>query len=259
MPSPRAIVLGAMLGLCLTHPLAIAGWEDMGAERPNAPATSRGTQSRDGASAHNASLVTRGANSLLQETQDEAYYIGAGDILEIEVFGVPELSQTVRVNARGYVKFPLIGAVLAQGLTDERLSDRIAEELSKEYLVDPQVIVFVKEYASHYTLEGLVHKTGMYPLTGPITILEAIAQAGGLSEVAKTNEIVLYRRDDAGKLQEHVFNYDDIRKDLAEDFVLQPNDVVIVNPSMAKMAWRRILGIISMGTLSPYGYTAPGK
>jgi len=101
------------------------------------------------------------------------YLIGADDVLEIEVFQVPDLARTVRVNARGEISFPLIGRVQAGGLTTQALEDYLALKLGEKYLQDPQVSVFVKEYANRdqITVEGYVSRPGIIPLRGNTSLL----------------------------------------------------------------------------------------
>ena len=122
------------------------------------------------------------------------YQIGAHDLLDISVFQVPDLSRTVRVNSRGLISLPLIGSVQAGGLTSDQLETTIARKLSENYLQDPQVSVFIKEYISQrVTIEGSVQKAGVYQLTGPTTLLQAIAMASGVDQLADENAVTVFR------------------------------------------------------------------
>ena len=106
------------------------------------------------------------------------YRIGSHDVLEIEVFQVEELSKATRVNSSGYISVPLIGKVMVGGLTVGEAEQRIAEALAKDYLQDPQVSIFVKEYESQkFTVEGEVKEPGVFPIKGPTSLLQAIAMA----------------------------------------------------------------------------------
>lgn len=182
---------------------------------------------------------------------DDIYQIGAGDVLEIEVFGVPDLARVARVNARGMIKYPLVGAFKAQGMTGEQVEQHIAEILDKNYLENPQVSVFVKEYASQYTLEGHVRRPGVYALQGQTTLLQAIAQSGGLEDLAERDNIVIFRRLPDSKYEELVLDYDKIRTGESEDVALQSGDVVVIDKSMLKAARNQFLRMISFGTISP--------
>ena len=93
------------------------------------------------------------------------YRIGPQDLMEVAVFGQPELARTVRVNSRGQISLPLIGQIDAVGLSSQQLERLIADRLSEKYLQDPQVTVFMKEFTTvRFTVEGAVNKPGVYPL-----------------------------------------------------------------------------------------------
>jgi len=112
-----------------------------------------------------------------------AYLIGPGDTLEIQVFGESELSGDRKVGASGSLDFPLLGRVDTAGLTVQALDERITAALGEKYIRDPQVQVVVKDYGSQrVVLQGAVKKPGLYHLTGPTTVLDIIAQAGGVAE-----------------------------------------------------------------------------
>ncbi len=128
------------------------------------------------------------------------YHIGAQDLLEISVFGVPDLNRTVRVNSNGQISLPLIGGMHAGGKTIPELEQSVGEMLSKSYLQNPQVTVFVKEFTSQrITLEGSVKTPGIYPITGKTTLIQAIAIAGGLDPLADLSGVVLFRHVEGKK------------------------------------------------------------
>jgi len=124
------------------------------------------------------------------------YRIGGMDLLSISVFGVDALSKEVRVNAKGQISLPLIGTVPAAGMTTQELEIELKRRYSANYLQNPQVSVFVKEFASQrVTMEGALGKPGIYPISGKITLLQAIALAGGLDEqTADPRGIVIMRQ-----------------------------------------------------------------
>jgi polysaccharide export outer membrane protein len=116
----------------------------------------------------------------------ESYTIGEGDLLEINVFDLDEMNRTTRVASSGFVQLPLIGAVQAKDKTETQLAADIASRLEKNYLQNPQVFVFVKEFNSQQVaVTGSVAKPGLYPLTRKrYTILDMISQGGGLTKEA---------------------------------------------------------------------------
>jgi polysaccharide export outer membrane protein len=159
------------------------------------------------------------------------YRIGPLDLLEVSVFQVPDLSRTVRVNSAGEISLPMIGAVLAGGKTVGELEQAIADKLRESFLQDPQVSVFIQEFASQrVTLEGSVRNQGIKPLTGKTTLLQLIASAGGLTETADPEKIIIFRTIN-GKRMAALFNLIDIRSGLAEDPQVYGDDVVIVDDS----------------------------
>lgn len=115
-----------------------------------------------------------------------AYLIGPGDLLEISVFDLPELTRKVRVSASGFIQLPLIGAIKAAGVSEPDLASEIAARLATNYLQDPQVGVFVDEYKSQQVaVTGSVAKPGLYSLTRErYTIIDMLSEAGGLTREA---------------------------------------------------------------------------
>ncbi len=113
------------------------------------------------------------------------YRIGPEDLLEITVFEVEELNQTVRVSFQGNISLPLLGTLRVKDLTAGELEREIRDLLAQKYLQDPHVSVFVKEYRSQrISVIGAVEKPDVYAVTGQKTILDMLAMAGGLKEEA---------------------------------------------------------------------------
>jgi len=111
------------------------------------------------------------------------YVIGPEDVLDVDVFNVPELSKTVRVGNDGTISLALLGHVQAAGLTTSQLRAQLESRWSQTYLENPQVSVFVKEFhAQPVSLIGAVEKPGLYQLTGPRTLIEMLSMAGGLAK-----------------------------------------------------------------------------
>jgi polysaccharide export outer membrane protein len=116
------------------------------------------------------------------------------------------------------------------GLTPEQLRQRLTE-VADRYVEDPNVSVVVKEIKSRRVfIMGQIAKAGPYSLMAPMTVMQLIALAGGLSEFAKEDEIVILRHDASGNQSTLQFNYRDVmkRKNLRQNIQLQPGDTVIV-------------------------------
>ena len=170
------------------------------------------------------------------------YRIGAQDLLAISVFGVQELAKEVRVNSNGQISLPLIGGMMAGGLTIPELERELARKYSDGYLQNPQVSVFVKEFTSQrVTLEGAVAKPGIYPITGRTTLLQAIALAGGIDDkTADLGGIVLMRQVD-GKRMAAAYDLREVRRGVVADPVIYGDDIVVIEQSASKTALRRFI------------------
>jgi polysaccharide export outer membrane protein len=182
------------------------------------------------------------------------YRIGPQDLIEIQVFGVDNLRREVRVNSRGAISMPLIGTVILGGLTGQEAETLIAARYEKDFLQDPQVSVFIKEYTSQrITLEGAVAKPGIYPIRGDTSLMQAIAIAGGQGALSDLNEVMVYRREGNEK---KIYTYDlnKIRAGEAEDPSIVNDDVIIVKRSPGRVAIRdSILGDI-INIFNPFNY-----
>jgi polysaccharide export outer membrane protein len=162
------------------------------------------------------------------------YRIGPLDQLEVSVFQVPDLSRTVRVNSTGDISLPMIGVVRAGGKTVGELEAAIADKLRESLLQDPQVSVFIQEFASQrVTVEGSVGSPGIKPLTGRTTLLQLIAMSGGLSRMADPTKIIVFRVINGQKMAA-LFNLVDIRSGIAEDPQIYGDDVVVIDDSRAR-------------------------
>ena len=112
----------------------------------------------------------------------QEYTIGEGDVLDIKVYENEDLSTTVRVSANSTIRVPLIGEISIKDLTVSQISSKIEELYADDYLVNPQVDVFIKEHRSKKAvILGQIKNPGQYELRGKVTILEFISTAGGLT------------------------------------------------------------------------------
>jgi polysaccharide export outer membrane protein len=166
-----------------------------------------------------------------QDVQDAAandYKIGPNDLLEIRVFELTELNQTVRVSEDGSITFSLLGRIEVAGFTAHGLEQKLASILTEKYVPGgAHVSVFIREYQK-VSIIGAVGQPGMFELIGPMTLLQAIAQAGGLTAQA-TNEIYIYRRDLDGKQAIIFIDLDDLNSDNRDlNIDLKPKDVVLI-------------------------------
>jgi len=163
------------------------------------------------------------------ETDTSHYLIGANDLLNIFVWKETDLTQDVTVMVDGRIAFPMIGEVMAKGLTVMQLKDIITEKL-KNFISNPEVTVIVRESRSRmiYTI-GKVNTPGPYQMQPDMTVLQALSTAGGFTEWAGTKAIMIVRRDKNKEVMFR-FNYEDFisGKDLKQNIVLEPNDTIVV-------------------------------
>lgn len=131
--------------------------------------------------------LARAAVSARSQRGASDYRVGPGDVIEISVFQVEELSRTVRVRPDGSISLPLLGSLAAAGCTTSALERRLAEQLGAEYLWNPQVSVFLKEFRAHpVSVLGEVSEPGVFYLQEPRTLVEILSEAGGLTKDAGT-------------------------------------------------------------------------
>lgn len=162
--------------------------------------------------------------------KSDAYIIGPEDQVLINVWKEPELTRTVPVRPDGMISLPLLGDIKASGYTPVQLQDQITDAL-KKYVSDPQVTVIVTEVRSlSFNIVGEVNKPGFYPLTRPLTVLDAVAMAGGFKDFAKTKKVYVLRVDASGKEERLPFNYKAVIKgqDASQNVLLLPHDTVVV-------------------------------
>ena len=160
----------------------------------------------------------------------DSYRIGKGDILEIHVWKEPDLStEETFVRMDGMISLPLLNDIRAAGRTPMQLTEDIEKRL-KEFVEDATVTVMVNEPTIHqFYILGEVARTGEYPLTKNLTVLQAFAVAGGFTEWASKKEIILLRHED-GKDKIIRVNYKNIvkGKDFSQNILIQADDTIIV-------------------------------
>jgi len=157
------------------------------------------------------------------------YTIGNGDVLNVQVWKEKELSQMVVVRPDGKISLPLLGELQVSGKEPAQVEETIQTRL-QSMLVQPRVTVTVAEIHSRMVyITGEIARPGAYPLNTPITVLQLIAQAGGLTEFASRKHIQIIRAN-SGKSDEHMLSYKAMMqsKDGSRNLTLNPGDTVVV-------------------------------
>lgn len=170
------------------------------------------------------------APSVAQEEKTEEanneYVISTDDVIEITVFGEPDLSLEARVSRDGTINYPLLGNIKVADMTARQLEGYIGDLLRKDYLVSPQVNVIIKEY-SKISILGEVKLPGSYQLKERMTLTQALALAGGFTQEANTSSIQIMRNVDNRKETLHA-DLDKIMNKEAPDIEVRPRDTIIV-------------------------------
>lgn len=159
-----------------------------------------------------------------------SYVIGPGDLLAIHVWHEADISGKVPVRTDGKISIPLVGQIQASGLTTETLQAQIAWKL-REYIKNPEVTVVVEEMNSRqFNVMGEVQHPGSFPLIRPTRVIDALAQAGGFRDFARTTKIYILRQSPQGATVTFPFNYKSVSKgkDVEQNIELRPGDTVVV-------------------------------
>ena len=191
---------------------------------------------------------------------EQEYRIQTGDQLDIKFFYNPELNELVTVRPDGRISLQLVHELLVAGLTPSELTDSLTKKYDPE-LKKPEITVIVRSFGAHKIyVDGEVNKSGMFPLTGLMTVMQAISQAGGVKDTARTREVVIIRHGaDNRRLALQV----NMRKvldgtDMSQDIALKPFDIVYVpRSSIANVdLWvdQYVRKILPVSISSGFGY-----
>jgi protein involved in polysaccharide export with SLBB domain len=164
---------------------------------------------------------------------EQEYRIQVGDQLDIKLFYNPELNEQVTVRPDGRISLQLVREIMTAGLTPAELTDLLTKKYAAE-LKKPEVTVIVRSFGGHRIyVDGEVTKPGMFPLIGLTTVLHAIAQAGGMKDSARINEVIVIRHGAANKPMVLPVNLEKVRDgiDMRQDIPLKPYDIVFVPKS----------------------------
>lgn len=169
------------------------------------------------------------ASDVTAGVRPDSYIIGAEDVVSIYVWKEPDMSKMVPVRPDGMISLPLIGEVKAAGYTPVQLQGVLADAM-KKYVSDPQVTVVVEKISSlSFNIVGEIGRPGYYPLTRRMTVLDAVAMAGGFKDFAKVKKVYVLRTVN-GKEERLPFNYKEVIKGQNEqqNIELQPRDTIVV-------------------------------
>ena len=177
---------------------------------------------------------------------EQGYRIAPLDTLSIKIFKMPDLSGDYEVDLTGQISVPLIGSVRAVDMTTAELDDRLTAKLGEKYLQHPDVSVGVKSSTRrNVTVDGAVTRVGTFGVNGPMTLIQAIAQAGGPSTDANPRRVAIFRQIN-GQRQAAAYDLTSIRRGEATDPPIYPGDIIIVDGSSIKALQKQVLSGLSV-------------
>jgi polysaccharide biosynthesis/export protein len=196
--------------------------------------------------------------ALPMTTLGKDYRLSPNDLMEVEIFEMDNLKRTVRVNAAGAISLPLIGHLVVGGLTPQEAEQLIAARYSEKYLQNPQVSIFIKEFTTdRITIEGAVGHPGIFPLTGRLTLLRALAMAGGFGPIADTAKVMVYRVNDQQVRESAVYDVEKIRAGKADDPPIQGDDLIVVQRDSTRVLLKDSLLRDVIDSVNPFSILVP--
>src|SRR5262245_57173095 len=173
--------------------------------------------------------TTRRPNAPIAEASSPEDRVGIDDTFDVRVYGETELSGTFRVATDGSVDYPLAGRIKVAGLRTGEIQQLLVGRLKDRYLKDPQVIVTIKDRNSQkISVLGQVAKPGQVAYYPNMTIVDAIANAGGFTGIAAKNSVNL-RREVGGNIQTTIYPVADISEGRSPNVMVLPGDVLVVD------------------------------
>jgi polysaccharide export outer membrane protein len=183
------------------------------------------------------------------ETLPENYKIAPMDKLTIKVFKAEDLSGDYDVDLAGHISLPLVGEIEAVNLTTGQLDEKLTTLLGQKYFEHPDVSVAIKQSTAHVvTVDGAVQQAGQYPVSGPLTLVQAVALARGTTQDANARRVAVFRTI-GGQRQAAAFDLTGIRRGEAPDPQIYPGDIVVVDGSKIKEAQRQFFSTIPLLTI----------
>jgi len=155
--------------------------------------------------------------------------VGIDDTFDVRVYGEPDLTGQFRVGTDGTIDYPLAGRIQVAGLRTGEIQQLLVSKLKDRYLKDPQVIVAIKDRNSQkISVFGQVARPGQVAYYPMMTIIDAIASAGGFTGIAAKNSVNL-RRETRGKVETHIYPVADITEGRSQNVMVLPGDVLVVD------------------------------
>lgn len=172
---------------------------------------------------------------------DRLSLIGPLDTIEVNVFGIAELSRQMQVDGSGRIAMPLIGSLEAGGKTAQELAADMTRALAGSFVRNPDVTINILSSVSQVvTIDGQVREPGLYPVTNQMTLMRVIASAKGLNEFADQQDVVILRTVD-GQRMAGLYNVAAIRRGLYDDPQIYASDLIMVGDSPQRRLFRDVI------------------
>lgn len=183
---------------------------------------------------------------------EAGYKIAPMDTLNIRVFRMDDLTGDYQVDLAGNISLPLIGEVRAVDVTTAELDSILTSRFGEKYLENPDISVGIKASARrNVTVDGAVKQAGSFPVNGPTTLMQAVAQAGGTTEQANARRVAIFRQID-GKRQAAAFDLTSIRRGQMQDPAVYAGDIVVVDGSSNKSLLKDLMrGVPLLSIFTP--------
>lgn len=193
--------------------------------------------------------TTAAVASTTTSGQSGDYRIGPRDVIDISVFQVNDLTKSVQVSEDGSITLPLVGKVQVGGKTTQQTEEMIADLLRKRYLQSPQVSVSLKQYGQRVTVNGEVKTPRVLSVDGKVTLSEAIASAGGLSDLADSKRVHVARKA-GNRVQDDVYDLNAIQSGQTTDPTLKGGDIVVVEQSGTQVVFKNMKDLLPFAILA---------
>lgn len=178
---------------------------------------------------------------------EAGYKIAPMDTLAIKVFGMNDITGDYQVDLRGNVSLPLVGDVMAMNLTPVEFDEVLTRKYGEKYLENPDISVGIKQSAGrNVTVDGAVRRGGMFPVAGPMSLMQAVALAGGINEETANPRRVAIFRTINGQRQAAAFDLVSIRRGEMADPPVYSGDIVVVDGSAIKEAQKKIFQAVPL-------------
>lgn len=188
-------------------------------------------------------------SGIVNDPAADIYRIGPLDKLVIDVFGFESLTgRRVQVDASGNISIPIGGSLSVGGLTPAEAEQRIAAQMRRNFVRNPQVSVNLEESNSRFvTVDGQVGMPGNYPIVNNMTLMRAVAAARGATEFARLDDVVVFRTVN-GERMAALYNLEGIRRGNYADPRVYPEDLIVVGNSQARRIFRDLLTVAPLLT-----------